>query len=496
MLNKSQSCIGIYLSDDVLKVAQVVSSGANAKLLKVLGKEIKGLSGLELSKTIQTSISGFNVKSSKIFLVLPSSITTTKNIEIPSVNPEEIKSIVSIQAGRHTPLSREEIQIGFVNLGIYKNNFSKVLLVIANKNILKNQLGVLDKIGLKIQKVLFAPEGIAGFYSEILGLKSETTPTGIIDIGQQSTDFIVVFKGMPFASRHIPIGKSQLASEGSAAQDKLIEELGKTIESYKTEGIEQIPVNYLISSEDDQSQKMQPLLKEKLNWNVEMVAFVNNIKAQKDVLKNLAEKSSDSSFLDVVTSTAMVAEAQVNLMLEEVQLQKSIEAQGRELFKAAVLGFVVLILVMCGYGSKYYFNNAFFKKLKNEYKENRKEVEELENLSIKTKIIQNYLANRMISLDTINELYRNIPNEIYLTSVVMDETGTVSVQGISDIASLVFNLGTTLKESNLFKSVNIKSTVAKKDRGKDVHAFEITLKLKTSSDEEGKKTENKEEKKP
>ena len=102
----------------------------------------------------------------------------------------------------------------------------------------------------------------------------------------------------------------------------------------------------------------------------------------------------------------------------------------------------------------------------------------------------------MISLDTINELYRNIPNEIYLTSVVMDETGTVSVQGISDIASLVFNLGTTLKESNLFKSVNIKSTVAKKDRGKDVHAFEITLKLKTSSDEEGKKTENKEEKKP
>ena len=34
---------------------------------------------------------------------------------------------------------------------------------------------------------------------------------------------------------------------------------------------------------------------------------------------------------------------------------------------------------------------------------------------------------------------------------VMDEEGNVSIQGISDIASLVFNLGTTLKEDNLFK---------------------------------------------
>ena len=71
----------------------------------------------------------------------------------------------------------------------------------------------------------------------------------------------------------------------------------------------------------------------------------------------------------------------------------------------------------------------------------------------------------------------------------MDENGTVSVQGISDIASLVFNLGTTLKESKIFKSVEIKSTTAKKDRGKDVSAFEITLKLLSASDDTAKETQ-------
>ena len=66
----------------------------------------------------------------------------------------------------------------------------------------------------------------------------------------------------------------------------------------------------------------------------------------------------------------------------------------------------------------------------------------------------------------------------------MDEEGSVSIQGISDIASLVFNLGTKLKESSLFKSVSIKSTTAKKDRGKDVSAFEIILKLQSARDDD------------
>ena len=81
----------------------------------------------------------------------------------------------------------------------------------------------------------------------------------------------------------------------------------------------------------------------------------------------------------------------------------------------------------------------------------------------------------MDSLDTIYELYNRIPDEVYLTSIDMDELGNVSIQGVSDVASIVFNLGTSLKESAFFKSVDIKSTTSKKDRGKDVSAFEITL---------------------
>ena len=99
----------------------------------------------------------------------------------------------------------------------------------------------------------------------------------------------------------------------------------------------------------------------------------------------------------------------------------------------------------------------------------------------------------MVSLDAIKELYYNIPDNIYLTNIFMDEDGSLSIQGISEIASLVFNLGTTLKESELFTSVEIKSTTSKKDRGKDVSAFEITLKLKSFTDDENGEIGNTEE---
>jgi len=240
--------VALSLNENVLKISQIKIVGNNLKVMNISVQDLSGIEPDDLPKTIQSSVSKFNVKSSQVVYIVPHGITTTKNIEIPSINPEEIKSIVNLQAGRHTPFSREEIQIGYVNIGVYKSNYTKVLLVITNKSTLKNQLSILEKAGLKIKKVLFAPEGIAGFYSNLLNMSTDEGPVGIIDVGNKSTDFVVVLKGMAITSRSIPVGKANLISEGPAAKDKLIDELKKTIEDYQREDIDQTPQNYIITS--------------------------------------------------------------------------------------------------------------------------------------------------------------------------------------------------------------------------------------------------------
>jgi Tfp pilus assembly protein PilN len=112
------------------------------------------------------------------------------------------------------------------------------------------------------------------------------------------------------------------------------------------------------------------------------------------------------------------------------------------------------------------------------------EVLNLEKVSAKNKFVQTFLDNRMESLDVVNELYKSVPKEIYLTSIAMEDNGAVSVQGISDVRSIIFKFGTTLKEKGFFKRVDVKSTTDKKDRDKDVSAFEIIVTLKTAPETE------------
>ncbi|MBU0467998.1 MAG: pilus assembly protein PilM, partial [Candidatus Omnitrophica bacterium] len=485
--------ICISLGDDLLKIAQVKGSLKSCKVLNVVSVDVKGMSDADLPKTVQSALSGFNTKKSIAVSVVPPSMVTTKNIEVPSTNPDEIKSIVGLQAGRHTPFSRDEIQVGFVNIGVYKSNYSKILLVIANKNVLKHQLEVFEKAGIKIEKVLFAPEGIAGLYSDALGLKNEAIPKGIIDVDENSTNFVIAFHGISISSRSVPIGKIQLAKEGETAINKLVDEIKMTLDLYINEDIEPAPAQYLITNEDEHTKALQAALKEKLNWAVEFVPYVDNVKATSSSIKKIANNYPNASFLDIISSASIVQDIQVDLMPEEVLMQRSLEEQGKELFKAATTGFIILFLVALTLGLRIYFKSTYLNKLQSKYKANREEVVKLEEDSKQTKIIQKYLAGRMVSLETIRELYYNIPDSVYLTNVFLDEDGSVSIQGVSEIASLVFNLGTTLKESALFKSVEIKSTTSKKDRGKDVSAFEITLKLKSFADDDDTKTENTEE---
>lgn len=484
MLKAGMDSLTFSFDEDNIKIVQIKGSGSSARVIKVFSQDLKGLDENEMVKGLQNAFSGFNVASSNVAYVISPSMTTTKNIEIPSTNPEEINSIVSLQAGRHTPFSREEIQIGYVTIGVYKNNYTKVLLVIANANAIKKQLSLFERAGVKVKRVLFSPEGIAAFYTFALDLKNDTAPKGFIDIGQNSSNFIIAFQGKPIASRNIPVGRSHLTQDEAGSQERLADELAKTISAYQGEDIGAAPGSYHLSVNDATTQKLQAYLQAKLKWEFKVSPYIDFIKANNDVLEILAKTYADKSFLDVIVNGASSDESQVDLMPTEVQLQKSIEIQGRELFKAGILVMVIVLLIVGILVSRFGFSQAYLSKLKNKYQGNRNEVSNLENQKEAILVIQNYFKNRMVSLEAINELYQRVPNEIYLTNIAMDEEGTITIQGISDVHSMIYNLVTSLKESKYFKSAEAKSTTAKKDRGKDVSAFEIIVKLKTMKESE------------
>jgi len=475
--------LSIILGEENLKVAHLRMAAPGMEVVNVVYRDIRGITEEDLSKTIQAVLSELNVKKSTAICIIPSHLATTKNIEIPSLDDNEIKSIINLQAGRHTPYSREEIIIDYINIGVYQRNYSKVLLVIVNRNVLKKQLTILENTGIKVSKVLFAPEGISRFYAKGMNMSQEASPIGIIDVGSMFTDFAVAFHGTVIACRNIPIGLTHIISEGKAAFDKLTAELKKSVESYQSEDIEKIPESYILTSDGNKIREFQPLLKDALNANVKIAPFLDYVKVKPEIRK-IFTAAGEESFLNVIGPAVVAGESRLDLLPEDMKMQRTIEAQGREVTKSGIFAFVIIILICAMFFMKIQFKTALLENIKKEHDPKRKETQILEEITARTAIVKSYFNKRLVGLNTINELFSIIPEEIYLESVTLEQDGKITIQGISESMSRVFTLVGTLEDSTLFKGVKTTSTTAKKERGKDVAAFELTFRLESAQDEE------------
>jgi|GEM_PF-245895 len=483
MGKNSNGQLSILLTDELLKIAHFKNLSNSFEVANLYFQEIKGLSDDEVSAKIKEILQSCNLKNPEAICVLPSSVTTTKNIEIPSLDPKEIESIIELQAGRHTPYSREEISIGYINFGAYQKNYSKVLLVIVNRKIVMRQINILEGLGIRVTKILFGPEARAGFYAQTAELANKEAPIGIIDIDYFSTDFTIMIRDTVVACRNIPIGMSHLETNDTLVEDRFVAELKQSVESYQSEDIEKLPSEYILSNTCEDRDQLQTVLSKSLNITVKADRYFDKVKLN-HAAKHIVTSRLNVTFLDVIAPLFVTKQAQINFLPEEIQVQRSLEEQSQEGIKLGILVLILLVIVGVMVIGKMSFKSTLLDRIKKEYDQTQKDARHLEEISTKTRLMKAYLTSRLMPLEALRELYEIIPEDVYLNSFLLDENGKIMIDGTSDSMSQVFALVGSLENSKFFKSVKTKSTTAKKERGKDVAAFELTFKLESADDDE------------
>ncbi|MDP8264679.1 MAG: pilus assembly protein PilM [Candidatus Aceula lacicola] len=483
MGQRDREYISCLLTEEILKVAQLKISASASKVENLSLSDIKGKSDEEIKSELERILSGFKLSKSKAraVCVVPPSMTITKNIEIPSLEPKEIESIIDLQAGRHTPYSREEIVIGYINFGVYQKNYSKILLVIVNRQVIMRQINILESVGVKVEKIFFAPEVKSGFYAKTLGVFDDQLPVGIIDVNSTFTDFTIMLRGIAIACRSIPVGAKDIIDEGEEAKKRFVEELKQSVESYQSEDIEKIPQKYVLAKKREMTDGIKDLAAATLGASFEILSYDDSL-VFSDKAKKVFDENNAESFLDVLSPSLAYDGRQIDLLPEEIKTQRIIEKQGQEGIKFGALAIILLVLSGAIFISKIYFKSSLLEKIQTQYNETERAAGSLEKISTKTRIIKGYLESRLVPLDVVEELYRIIPDDIYLKSFVLDENGKISIDGTSDSMSQVFALVGTLEDSGIFKGVKTKSTTAKKERGKDVASFEIVFMLESAED--------------
>jgi len=470
--------VGVEFGENSIKIAVLKNVFNRKEVSFLISKNTSGLSDTDICAFISSSLKKLNVKTADIVDIIPASLVITKNIEIPSIDPKELKEIINLQAGRHTPYSREEIIVDYINIGTYKHNYSKILLVIVARSAVKKQFEILTKAGLNLRSVFFAPESTAYFIAKLCKVNTDNSPVAVLHCGAHATDFLVIFRGKSIFVRNIPVGLQHIAEDREKFLGKFLEEIKKSIEAYALENIEGSPSGViLLGGLEELKELLEAKLREYLRVSVTSVSYFNKFPISAGVLRSCAEFKRES-FLDLITGLLAHSELEINLLPEEIRIKRTVEEKGKDLMRSSVFILTTVIFIIFTLIAKIYFKSAYLKQIQTKYLPMTQKARELERDFTEVNFVKKYLINRGYSLDALMKLYSLIPLEMELNDIKYDDQDKFSIRGSAQTMSEVFSLVDSMEKTENFKDVKTKHTTKRKDGSKDLVDFEIYCLLK------------------
>ncbi len=469
--------VGIEFTSTSLKMA-LLKAGPRPEVAGLIVRDIRGLADPEISRLVLGGRKEFACRSAGTALIVPSPIVISKNIEIPSTDSRELREIVNLQAARHTPFSREEIIIDYIPLGTYKQNYTKILLLIVTSAAIKKQLALLEKAGIRPERVLLSQEGIGYF----CGRAAKTEPgdvSGFVHIDDCSTDFSVVQNDRIFFIRSIPLGKQQLAEDRVKTGPRFLEEIRRSLETYRAECVDRDLRSVFVAGAVEGLDNLDIALEAELKLPVKVLSYWNSF--HRSAVRPLSG-GENVSFLDVIAPLAAFPECKVNLLPEEVRIRRSLQQRGMDLFTSGILLLSLLAMLLFISMGRLYLKSEYLKNFEAHYKSLSGNARELEKVFQQNSMIRAYLSGRGYSVKVLSELHDLTPLNMGLNDIRFDREGKFTVRGTSDSMSTVFTFVDLLEKSKYFTDVKTKYTTKRQEGKMDVTDFEINALLNKAAE--------------
>ena len=208
-----------------------------------------------LGETILGAMQQAGITTKNIAVGMPAAKTFTSIIKVDNQSPSELMNTVKYQLDKYIPMAIDEATVDYVSLGVCPNDPTKVEVLISSTAVdfAESRMELIESFGLNV--IAQEPESLA--------MARALMPAGaqdarlIIDLGERSTDLVMMYRGMPRLVRSIPGGFSlmiktvtsalnvradqarQFILKFGLAQDKVegqvFKALDSTLESYASE---------------------------------------------------------------------------------------------------------------------------------------------------------------------------------------------------------------------------------------------------------------------
>ncbi len=482
---KNRDVVGIEIDENQIKIVHLQQKGMRREFSHVAVHSIHGAHDGGTLPILRQALEQFQIVNPRVFLTVPLPQVITRSIEIPSQDPNEIREIVNLQASRHTPYARAEIIVDMINLGLVRERYSKILLVIVPKETVNKQIQLLDMAGLRLEKVIFPPEAVAIVANKMMGHDADEGAYGVLHMDYAFTSFIVVEGAKIVFVRGSHIGANHLVEERAGYIDRFQEELEKSLETYTADEAGAPPKMVLLTGVLQEIMDFDDLLAETLKVKMKRVSYAEYYHLSATAKKAMAS-SKMVSFLNLLAPIAIFDRMRVDLTSEEKRLKIQLEKRARQMMFTGVLTMILLSLTFIGLTAKISYRKAYLKEITKHYLPVRESAQQLEQLLAKTELIKSYLVSRGNSLKALTELYDATPLDIWVNEIKYDESSQkFSLKGTSSAMSSVFSFVADLEKSAMFMNVKTKYANSRREETRDVTDFEINCLIDSAPAQKG-----------
>jgi type IV pilus assembly protein PilM len=429
-----------------------------------------------------------NLKLNKqdVFVCIPRHLVTIRMLEFPSTDPKEINDMATLQVGKQTPYSREEIIFSYRLIHVEREGYTKVMLVIARKNIVNARVESLQKAGIEVGKVAVSSEGVYNWFNTAYASEITANANGIVllDIDSNYSDFIVIHKEQFSYTRNILIGANHLLEEEEKWKDKFVEEVGHSMELYHNEERNVKISKIFLSGAARNIAHLDDVLSEQLKLPVEVTDPFHDIKIHSDI-----HVFHEEDYVFVSPSPLLgMAIKNKNLQLDftsgELRIQKEMEQKRKQITLMGILIAAIVMVISLILLITIYAKNSYLTEIKKHITQIEKEADYVERMRMHIDLVEDRLNAERRSINVLNEVHKLTPREIYFTNINIEEKERTILQGRAEAMSNVFAFVTTLEGSPYFEKVETTYTTTKKEQGEEYTKFEIICMFESKEDYE------------
>lgn len=402
-----------------------------------------------------------DLSGASLALTIPAERTLLRVMNFPTADPEELRGMVDLQAGKISPFPVDQLAISYEVLAQTEEQ-SHVLLAAVPRD-------VVEKLGAPYLQARLAPRRVDVDTLGCLRLiqeREDLLETGrdfILLVREHSTDLIVLQDRVPILFRSLSAPDS-LSEEHF--EDELLEELNYTLTALEAEWGPSGIARLLIYGGGDVCRRVGQRFHEQSGMAVDE----RNIAAALPISEGLAYRARDPRALNLAPAP-WAAKLSARRMVRRIMAASLAVAT---LWLAAVVGEGALL--------KVYQNR--FDRLKKRVAELEAPAEQIKLIRERVRSLEEYAGRTHTSLECLREVSALMPEGLDLLSFNYRKNQQVSLRGLSSSVSKesIIDFIQKLEQSEFFASVKEQSVTTRNVKGQRQSEFRITVNLLEESE--------------